>query len=146
MVLLSILMTCLLSGNSATGQQVSAQQRGIITGALSYPSDFDFPRMIVCAEAVDSRRIHCTDKRITNRRSGKVTYKLRVPTGDYYVFATIVNDDDPAEDYRGYKAYYSEFVKCGLSVDCPSHKPIKVTVRAGRTLTGIDPGDWYVQD
>ena len=146
MVLLGILMTCLLSGTSPTGPQASAQQTGVITGALSYPSDFDFPRMIVCAEAVDSKRIHCTDKRITNRRNRRVTYKLRVPAGDYYVFATIVNDDDPAEDYRGYKAYYSEFVKCGLSVNCPSHEPIKVTVRAGRTLTGIDPGDWYVED
>ena len=146
MVLLCILMTCLLFGNSPTEPQVSAQQMGIITGALSYPSDFDFPRMIVCAEAVDSRRIHCTDKRLTNRRSHKVTYKLIVPAGSYYVFATIVNGDDPAEVYGGYKAYYSEFVKCGLSVDCPSHEPIKVTVRAGRTLTGIDPGDWYVKD
>ena len=146
MVLLGILMTCLLFGNSPTKPQVSAPQTGIITGALSYPSDFDFPRMIVCAEAVASKRIHCTDKRITNRRNRKVTYKLRVPTGDYYVFATIVDDDDPAEAYRGYKAYYSEFVKCGLSVNCPSHEPIKVTVRAGRTLTGIDPGDWYVED
>ena len=146
MVLLGILMACLLCGTSPTEPQASAQQTGIITGALSYPSDFDFPRMIVCAEAIDAKRIHCTDKRITNRRSRKVTYKLRVPTGDYYVFATIVNDDDPAEAYRGYKAYYSEFVKCGLSVNCPSHEPIKVTVRAGRTLTGIDPGDWYVED
>lgn len=146
MLLPGILMTCLLFGNSPTVAQVSAQQTGLITGALSHPSDYDFPRMIVCAEAVDSRRIHCTDKRMTNRRNRKFTYKLRVPAGDYHVFATIVNDDGPAEDYQGYKAYYSEFVKCGLSVDCPSHQPIKVTVRAGRTVTGIDPGDWYVQD
>ena len=146
MALFGILMTCLLIGNSPTGPQASAPRTGIITGALSYPSDFDFPRMIVCAEAVDAKSIHCTDKRITNRRSRKVTYKLSVPAGDYYVFATIVNGDDPAEVYRGYKAYYSEFVICGLSVGCPSHKPVKVTVRAGRTLTGIDPGDWYVQD
>ena len=131
MVLSGILLTCLLIGNSPTAPQASAQRTGIITGALSYPSDFDFPRMIVCAETVDAKRIHCTDKRVTQRRSRKVTYQLRVPAGSYYVFATIVNGEDPVADARGYKAYYSEFVKCGLSVDCPSHKPVEVTVRAG---------------
>lgn len=140
----SVLIILLFIGISPTAPQVFAQQTGTITGALSHPSDFNFPRMIVCAEAVNSRRIHCTDKRITNRRSRKFTFRLRVPAGSYYVFATIVNGDDPADDARGYKAYYSEFVKCGLSVGCPSHEPIKVTVRAGQTLTGIDPGDWYV--
>lgn len=146
MALSGILLACLLIGNPPTGSQASAPRAGVITGALSYPSDFDFPRMIVCAEAVDSKRIHCTDKRVTNRRSRKITYKLSVPAGSYYVFATLVNGEDPAEDYQGYKAYYSEFVICGLSVGCPSHAPVKVTVRAGQTLRGIDPGDWYVND
>ena len=123
---------------------VPAPQTAIITGELSYPSDFDFPMMIVCAEAVNSKSIHCTDKRIRNRRSGKLTYRLRVPAGSFYVFATVVNGGEPVEDARGYKAYYSEFVKCGLRVGCPSHDPVKVTVRAGQTLTGINPGDWYV--
>lgn len=144
MFLSAILGVSLLLVLSPVQSTVPAQQTANITGELSYPSDFDFPEMIVCAEAVNSRSIHCTDKRIQNRRSGKLTYKLRVPTGSYYVFATIVNGREPAEDVRGYKAYYSEFVKCGLKVDCPSHDPVKVTVRAGQTLTGINPGDWYV--
>lgn len=126
--------------------KVSAQRTGTITGALSYPSDFDFPRMIVCAEALNAASIHCTDKRVVNRRRGKITYKLTVPAGSYYVFATIVNGEEPVETFRGYKAYYSEFVKCGLSVNCPSHEPVKVTLRAGQTLAGINPGDWYVDN
>ena len=144
MYLLSILGISLLLATFPAQTKVSAQQTAIITGELSYPSDFDFPRMIVCAEAVNSKSIHCTDKRRQNRRSGKVTYTLRVPAGNYYVFATIVNGEEPVEDMRGYKAYYSEFVRCGLSVNCPSHEPVKVAVRAGQTVTGINPGDWYV--
>ena len=142
MFLFSLSVTLLLSG----GLAISAQGTGSIAGALSYPSDYDFPRMLVCAEAVNLKSIHCTDKRIRNRRSGKFTYRLIVPAGSYFVFATIVNGEEPTEDYRGYKAYYSEFVKCGLSVNCPSHEPVKVTVRPGQTLSGIDPGDWYVED
>jgi len=144
-LLFSILMTSVLLGGLSE-LKVSAQQMGVITGALSYPSDFDFPKMIVCAEAVNSKHIHCTDKRVLNRRRNKITYKLTVPAGSYYVFATIVNGEDAGESYQGYKAYYSEFVKCGLSVNCPSHEPIKVTLRAGQTLAGIDPGDWYVDN
>lgn len=144
MSLFSVLGVSLLVASSLAQSTAPAQQTATITGELSYPSDFDFPRMIVCAEAVAAGSIHCTDKRIQNRRSNKVTYKLRVPAGSYYVFATVVNGDDPVEDVRGYKAYYSEFVKCGLKVDCPSHDPVKVSVRAGQTITGINPGDWYL--
>jgi hypothetical protein len=144
-LLFSVLITSLVIG-SFPELKVSAQQTSVITGALSYPSDFDFPRMIVCAEAVSSKQIHCTDKRVLNRRKNRFTYKLTVPAGSYYVFATIVNGVEPVDSYRGYKAYYSEFVKCGLSVNCPSHAPIKVTLRAGQTLAGIDPADWYVDN
>ena len=146
MFLLNILVSLLLLGTFPAQSQAPSQQPATITGALSYPGDVDLPAMIVCAEAVNSKSIHCTDKRLTNRRSGKLTYKLRVPAGGYYVFATIVNGEEPAEDFQGYKAYYSEFIKCGLSVNCPSHKPIEVKVRAGQTLTGIDPADWYVEN
>ena len=146
MSLFGVLGVALLVALFPAQSTVPAQRPATITGKLSYPGDFDFPRMIVCAEATTSRSIHCTDKRLWNRRNRKFTYRLRVPAGSYYVFATIVNGEEPGADYRGYKAYYSEFVTCGLSVGCPSHDPIKVTARAGQTLTGIDPGDWYVID
>jgi hypothetical protein len=144
MYLFSVLGISLLLATFPAQSTVPAQQTAVITGELSYPGDFDFPQMIVCAEAVNSKSIHCTDKRLQNRRSGKFTYKLRVPAGSYFVFATSVNGEEPVEDVRGYKAYYSEFVRCGLSVNCPSHEPVKVTVRAGQTSAGINPGDWYV--
>jgi hypothetical protein len=144
-LLLTTVLTSLVIG-SVPELKVAAQQTGVITGALSYPSDFDFPRMIVCAEAVDSRRIHCTDKRVVQRRRKRLGYKLTVPAGSYYVFATIVNGEEPVDWTRGYKAYYSEFVKCGLSVKCSSHEPIKVTLRAGQTLAGIDAADWYLDN
>ena len=54
---------------------------------------------------------------------------------------------DPARygaDYaKDYRAYYSKFVKCGMSVDCQDHTPIVVRVKSGETVSGIDPMDWY---
>ncbi|HEY0083460.1 MAG TPA: hypothetical protein VGB61_11755 [Pyrinomonadaceae bacterium] len=142
----NLLITSLVVGGGLTELRVSAQRMATITGALSYPTDAGLPNMIVCAEPVNSKSIHCTNKRVVNRRSGKATYKLTVPAGTYHVFATVVNGEDSGEGFRGYKAYYSEFVKCGLSVDCPSHEPIKVTLRAGQTLANIDPADWYADN
>ncbi|HEX9919620.1 MAG TPA: hypothetical protein VGA87_10660 [Pyrinomonadaceae bacterium] len=141
----NLLITSLVIGGLAE-LKVAAQRTATITGALSYPTDAGLPRMIVCAEAVNSPGIHCTDRRIPNRRRGRTTYKLAVPAGTYYVFATVANGEELGEGFEGYKAYYSDFVKCGLSINCPSHAPIKVTLRAGQTLTGIDPGDWYVNN
>ena len=119
-----------------------ALQTALISGELSYPGDF-IPPLIVCAEAVNSKKIHCTGKRVPSRKNGKSIYNLKVPAGSYYVFATVANGEEPAEDIVGYKAYYSEYVTCGLKVDCPSHNPVKVTVRANQVLKGINPEDWY---
>jgi hypothetical protein len=138
-VLLASLSACVLPAQS----EPPAKRTAVITGSLSYPSDYSVPRMIVCAEGADSAKIHCTDKRARDRRTGRVTYRLRVPAGSYYVFATIVNGEEPSEDFRGYKAYYSEFVTCGYKAECSSHERVKVSVRAGQTLTKIDPGDWF---
>ncbi|MDO8559201.1 MAG: hypothetical protein Q7R84_02610 [bacterium] len=114
-------------------------QTGIIEGSLSYPSDFIPSDMKICAEDTATQEEYCTDTRI---RDSKYTYgngyKIEVPAGSYYVFATTI------QYISGYKAYYSSFVTCGLRVDCPSHKPIAVTVNIGEIITGIDPQDWYV--
>lgn len=143
MFILCVLLTSLSACFFAAQSGPPAQRPAVVTGSLSYPSDYSFPRMIVCAEDADSAKIHCTDRRASNRKTGRFTYRLRVPAGSYYVFATLVNGEELSEDFRGYKAYYSEFVTCGYKVECPSHERIKVTVRAGQTLTKIDPGDWY---
>jgi hypothetical protein len=118
---------------------------GVIEGSLSYPSDFIPPDMTVCAEDLATHQKCCTNKHLKGKQySYKVGYKLTLPPGNYQVYAYL---PDPAKYGAGfskdYRAYYSEFVKCGMSVDCKDHTPITVTVRSGERLTGIDPMDWY---
>jgi hypothetical protein len=67
-----------------------------------------------------------------------------VPPGDYHVFAQLPDPARHGADYaKDYRAYYSKFVTCGMSVDCKDHTPIVVTVKSGETVSGIDPQDWY---
>ena len=121
---------------SDTQDQTSAPTTGTITGFVSYPSEFIPDGMTICAEPDADTDSYCTTELIEHAAS-LPTYELELPPGGYYVYAYDA-DGDP-----DYKAFYSEFVTCGLSIECTSHDPILVTVVAGETLEDIDPGDWY---
>jgi hypothetical protein len=124
---------------------LAAPQAGVIEGSLSYPSDFIPPDLTICAENLATKKIYSTNKHVKAKKyQYQVGYKLAVPPGDYHVYAYL---PDPAkygasfpQDYR---AYYSEFVKCGQTVNCKSHAPIIVQLRSGEIVSGIDPQDWY---
>lgn len=113
-------------------------KNGFISGSVSYPSEYIPPGLAVCAENDFIVDAFCTAE-ITSGAGpmSGYTYELEVPPGSYYVYSF----DPEAGD--AYQAYYSEFVTCGLSIECPSHDPILVTVKAGQKVEGIDPGDWY---
>jgi hypothetical protein len=123
----------------------AAPQPGVIEGSLSYPSEFIPPDMTICAENLATKHIYSTNKHLKAKKyKYKVGYKLEVPPGDYHVYAYL---PDPARYGAGYskdyRAYYSEFVKCGMTENCPSHAPMVVKVKSGGTVSGIDPMDWY---
>lgn len=130
----------LKTGESQTSLQPSDDKNlATIEGSLSFPSEFIPEDMKICAEDIGtgSRQLYCTSQHIADRRFGNgVGYRLRVPQGAYYVYAT-------TNALRDYRAYYSEFVICGLEVSCPSHEPIGIKVTAGKTMSGVDPADWY---
>jgi len=119
-------------------------QTGTIEGSLSYPSEFIPSHMTICAEDTSTKKQYCTKTHIQNQKyTYGVGYKIEdVPSGSYLVFAYFPGGE--ASYSESYRAYYSKFVTCGMSVDCASHDPIVVTVAAGQAVTGIDPQDWYV--
>jgi hypothetical protein len=123
----------------------AAPQPGVIEGSLSYPSEFIPDDMTICAENLATQHIYSTDKHLKGKKyKYKVGYKLTVPPGDYHVFAQLPDPAKYGASYpKNYRAYYSEFVKCGITENCPSHAPIVVKVKSSETVSGIDPMDWY---
>ena len=108
----------------------SASRVGTIRGQLSYPSDYLPEDLQVCARAVRSGEVYCN-----SRRDGQ-SYSLEVPAGAYHVWAQ-------TGDWPQIRAFFSEFVRCGLTAACVDHTPIEVVVGAGGETSGVDPGDWY---
>ncbi len=122
--------------------------RGSISGTVLYPSDF-IPPLRVCAVPVDGpdTAAVCTDTEATTEESppGSDAFAIsKVPPGDYYVYAQIKDPTAIGADIPGtYKAYYDEFVRCGLRFDCKDTTRIVVHVTAGADTPGIKPHDWY---
>ena len=146
MILCRICLICAICLLLQTGPGIAvAADSGVIEGSLSYPSEFIPPDMTICAENLATKKLYCTHKHLkAKKHQYQVGYKLTVPPGDYHVFAHL---PDPAKYGAGYskdyRAYYSEFVKCGMTENCSSHAPIVVKIKSGETISNIDPQDWY---
>lgn len=108
----------------------TASPDGTIRGQLSYPSDYLPEDLQVCAREVSSGEVFCN-----SRREGQ-GYSLEVPAGAYHVWAQ-------TGDWPEVRAFFSDFVRCGLAAECTDHTPIEVLVDAGGETAGVDPGDWY---
>ena len=103
---------------------------GSISGTLSYPSEY-LPAQLVCAIDLKNGEEYCQQT-----TAGETDYDIPAPAGEYWVYASLV------DDATGKKAYYSEFVLCGLKAECKDHTPVTVAVESGK-LAAADPQDWY---
>lgn len=103
-----------------------------IAGKLQYPSS-GIPALTIFAKNTDTGDIF-TSETARNQSAWSIT----VPPGNYTVFAYLL--ESPNSTLAG---GYSEFVKCGLKVGCPSHKLIPIKAESGKTTSGIDVSDWY---
>lgn len=115
---------------NATPLENSSNTVGYIEGTYSFPADYIPKDMKIVAHNV------VTGEEFDVQYKGEPQYKMQVPVGEYFVYA----QTQEMEDYR---AYYTYFVTCGLSIDCPSHEKIKVEVVAQKTTVNVDAADWY---
>jgi hypothetical protein len=107
-----------------------AKGLGTVRGDLSYPSDAIPEDLKVCWRNLQTEESDCL------KPSSDRSYEIKLPEGEYHVWAR----PDSDTSFRG---FYSAASKCGLSVDCLSHRPLVVPVIADQTTSGIDPSDWY---
>lgn len=94
---------------------------------------------MVCAELVDnSNKQYCVSVSAIQKK-----YSLNLPEGDYYVFATVLNNPEYTE-----KAYYTEFVVCSNSEEnktCSEKlrdNKVVIKVQADKKVENVDPVDW----
>jgi hypothetical protein len=106
------------------------QIHGSISGKLGYPSEI-IPAMTIVATNQTTNQFYFVETILNDS-----VYKIEhLPPGSYQVVAYLLGED--------ISGGYSEFVPCGLSVDCSDHSLITFQVTAGQETAGIDPLDFY---
>ncbi len=107
---------------------------GGISGALGYPSSFIPPQRVV-AFNLDTGEIYDVDT-----EENQTSYELTgLPPGRYHVVSYV--QALGAEIPGG----YSEFVLCGLHIDCQDHQLVEVIVQPGAVVEDVDPVDFYIE-
>lgn len=125
---------------AAEAQGLIGENKGMIAGPLTYPSDRIPSDLVVCVEG--EGRIACSDSQnklgyvfIVNHVAAY--YQVSLPAGNYYVYGRTSKDE--------HKAYWNEFVRCGISVNCHSTKKLEVVVTNGQVTRGIMIGDFWMR-
>ncbi|MDA1079518.1 MAG: hypothetical protein O2840_02405 [bacterium] len=126
----------IIPDETASAAAMPGKKLGTLEGSLSFPSSGIPDTLEVCAENTASLEEICSGEILKgDDYAYGFGYKLEVPPGEYTVYARLPNDP--------YRAYYSDFVICGSTADCPSHKPVVISVEANITYANVDPQDWY---
>ncbi len=136
-------MTALLIGFSIS----AAAQTGKISGKLTYPGEGIPTDLVLCVTVTSlyAEPTYCSNDKPSRLSAAKIAFRLNyrgasytvtLPAASYYIYAK-------TSEMRGVKAYYDDFIKCGMSVECTSKTPIVVKVKAGQTRSGITVGDFW---
>jgi hypothetical protein len=122
-------------------------QSGKIMGKLTYPGDYIPTDMVLCVKnaSLYAEPTLCSNDRAARLREARISFKLNcrlasyevsLPAGTYYLHAF-------TSEMPGMKAYYDEFVRCGMNINCKSKRPVAVKVKPGQVVRGITVGDFW---
>lgn len=118
-------------------------EAGLIEGSIMYPKEPASKSLEVCAEEINTKALHCTNTLEDKKYSTGMGYVMTIPAGKYHVYAheKLLDTIDPTLQ----RAYYTEFVTCGMKKECTSHKPIVLEVEVKGSYQNINPHDWNEQ-
>lgn len=131
----------------ATFTFTPAPEWGIVTGKLSYPSEFIPPMRVALFSLIDGKAYYI------DTAMNQATYFLYVPVGTYYIVSypyegiagTVGSVESFTPNGAGFAGGYTQMVPCGLNADCTDHSLIPVVVEANQTVS-VDPSDWYAPE
>ncbi len=109
---------------------------GAISGRVGYPSDFVPPLAVFAIRVDDPGTYRLLHTQRVPPASSSYTMSAVEP-GVYSVVAFV--EGQPSTLAGAHTAAAA----CGLGASCTDHTVVRVTVRAGATVTGIDVTDWY---
>ena len=110
---------------------------GAINGKLGYPAE-GIPPLAVMAMRADDATVFRVLHTQRFPAGAQVPYTIAaIEPGTYIVIAYVEAGG------AGFAGSYTPAVACGLGANCTDHSPIRVTVRGGETVSGIDILDWY---
>jgi hypothetical protein len=149
-ILVSIVSVAIVSivqtASPAIAQPELKIAKGLIQGTLIYPSEV-LRAQEVCAVNTQSQQRSCVETKQDQR-----TFSIEVQPGSYVVFSQACNktykvDVLCSDGYLKKRAYYNEYVRCGLTYQCSKSvkvkTPISIRVQPGKIIKGIKPQDWY---
>lgn len=135
------------SANSDTVKQIdeTEQGEGYIVGSLTYPAGgFPLESINVVAVNIATNKEYSSPEYFTGSEYMYGTgFKLTAPVGRYYVYGILKEGYGVSSGDMDKKAYYNEFMKCGVDVSCKDLTKIEVVVEKDKTTESILVGDWW---
>ena len=132
-----------ISEPTVTSVERTVPASGGIRGKLSYPGEFIPPLRVVAFRVENGAWTQQYIYVDTNLNAPD--YQINgLEAGFYWIVAYTIPSSDGAP--VGLAGGYSQFVPCGLSVDCSDHTLVSVEVKSGQTTDGADPADWYAPE
>lgn len=107
---------------------------GKISGRVGYPSEGVPPMDLYIVSVDDATHYY----KVPVGGSNGSFFTLSVDPGRYHLIAYLTMNGNTMA------GAYTEFSRCGLSVECADHSLITVAVAAGATVEGVEVTDWYV--
>ncbi len=111
-------------------------QPATLSGRVGYPSSGNPTLDVFAINADDPSRFY-----VQQLTPNQPFWSLRVAPGRYYLVAYTAEPGTLT-----IAGAYSEYVRCGMLLECQDHSLLAVTVGAGQSIAELNIGDWYAPE